>query len=122
MFEPGMQMAVLSGDPTKAEHFTVRVKVPAGYLIKPHWHPADEHVTVVSGLINVGILNSMEPVTTLDRAIAKAYGVGSFATMPARKPHFAFAGPEGVELQIHGMGPFAMTYLDPQDDPRNRRR
>jgi len=48
--QPGAQLAVLEGDPTASSgDFTIRLKLPAGYKIAPHWHPTRENVTVISG-------------------------------------------------------------------------
>ena len=44
----GAKATVLEGDPSKAGPFTIRAELPPGYQIKPHWHPAIEHVTVIS--------------------------------------------------------------------------
>ncbi len=46
---PGAQIAVLEGDLGTAEPFTMRLKLPADYVIAPHIHPAYERVTVLSG-------------------------------------------------------------------------
>src|SRR5437899_4555160 len=48
VFAKGAQFVVLSGDPGKPGPFAVRLKMPAGYKIAPHWHPTDAHVPVVS--------------------------------------------------------------------------
>jgi len=40
-------------------------------------------------------------------------GVGSFYMLPANTKHYAWAGPKGVTLQIHGVGPSGMTMVDP---------
>ena len=45
IFPAGAKMAVLQGDPGKPGLFTVRLDMPDGYRIPPHWHPADEHIT-----------------------------------------------------------------------------
>jgi hypothetical protein len=39
------------------------------------------------------------------------------ALMPARMHHFAWAGDETV-VQLHGLGPWEIRYLNPADDPR----
>src|SRR5256885_11820435 len=52
---PGAQLAVLEGDPSKAGPYTVRVKFPDGYKVQPHWHPAAEKITVLSGTLKVGM-------------------------------------------------------------------
>jgi quercetin dioxygenase-like cupin family protein len=52
---PGAQIAILIGDPTKAEMVVSRTKLPANYQIPPHTHPYAEVVTVISG--SVGFLS-----------------------------------------------------------------
>ena len=52
---PGSKMAVLAGDPTKPGPFVVRLKQPKGSRIPPHWHPTDEHVTVIEGTLALGM-------------------------------------------------------------------
>ena len=106
----GATVALLSGDPMKAEPFVVRVKVPAGYRIMPHWHPNDENVTVLSGTFALGMGEKF------DAAALKALPAGSYMRMPARMNHFA-AAKTAATYQVHGMGPFTMTYLNPADDP-----
>jgi hypothetical protein len=44
---------------------------------------------------------------------------GGYASMPAEMRHFGLARTATV-VQIHGMGPFSSTYVNPADDPRNR--
>jgi hypothetical protein len=43
---------------------------------------------------------------------------GGYAVLPANMRHFAFAR-TAVTVQIAGIGPFAITYVNPADDPRN---
>jgi quercetin dioxygenase-like cupin family protein len=109
----GATVAVLSGDPGQSGPFTVRVKFPAGYRVAPHWHPTDENLTVLSGSLSLGMGE------TYDEAAAKALGPGDFSVMPAEMRHFAFSK-GGVTFQIHGNGPFTLTYVNPGDDPRNQ--
>src|ERR1700733_12157568 len=53
---PGAQLAVLEGNPMASSgDYTVRLKMPAGYRIAPHWHPKRENVTVLSGTLKVGM-------------------------------------------------------------------
>jgi quercetin dioxygenase-like cupin family protein len=110
VFPKGAQMAVLSGDPGKPGPFTVRVKFPANYRIPAHHHPTYEAVTVLSGELHVGMGDR------LSEANSDALGPGGFANLPANMNHFAFSGPETV-VQINSEGPFAMTYVNPADDP-----
>jgi quercetin dioxygenase-like cupin family protein len=108
----GAEVAVLAGDPTVAgSQFTLRVKMPVGYKVPPHWHPSDEHVTVLQGALMVGMGDKF------DEASMKTLTVGSFAAMPKEMRHYVQAK-EAVIIQVHGTGPFALTYVNPADDPR----
>jgi quercetin dioxygenase-like cupin family protein len=110
----GAKSAVIEGNPTKAGLFTMRVKIPANYRIPAHWHPADEHVTVISGTFHMGMGDK------LDTSAGHALPAGSFAVMPATSRHFAYTNEETV-IQLHGMGPWGITYVNPADDPRSRK-
>ena len=48
-------MAVVSGDPSKAELFQVQLSLPDGYKIPPHFHPTDEVIEVKEGVFLVGM-------------------------------------------------------------------
>ncbi|NKB69036.1 MAG: cupin [Candidatus Latescibacteria bacterium] len=108
----GAKFAVMEGNPSQAGEFTMRLKVPANYKIAPHWHPAIEHVTVISGSFYMG-LGEM-----FDAAKASKMDVGGFAAMAVGTKHFAFTKDEGAIVQLHGMGPWGITYINPTDDPR----
>ena len=51
----GAKLAVLEGDPFKSGLYTMRLSVPTGYKIPPHFHKKFEHVTVISGAFNLGM-------------------------------------------------------------------
>src|SRR5262245_25397427 len=110
---PGAQAAVLLGSPAKEGPFVLRLKFPAGFTVPPHRHSKDELVTVIAGRFAVA---SGEK---LDRASLKPLPPGSFAHLPAGMPHYAWAEVETV-VQINGVGPFDVTYVDPTDDPRKK--
>ena len=107
----GARFAVLQGDPGQPGIYTIRLEFPAGYVIRPHFHPTDEHVTVLSGSFVVGMGDSV------DTQHGQRLGAGGFITAPALAHHFAVARLKTV-VQIHGEGPFALTYVHPADDPR----
>jgi len=111
---PGAMLAVLEGDMSKEGPFTVRLTVPANYKIPPHWHPAIEHVTVVKGSFYMGSGEKF------DEAAATKLTVGGFAVMPVKHVHYAFSK-EAAEIQLHGMGPWGITYINAADDPRNKK-
>jgi quercetin dioxygenase-like cupin family protein len=113
VFEKGASFSVISGDPGKAGLFVVRLKMPAGYKVAPHWHPTDEHVTVLSGTLSLGMGEKF------DAATMKALPAGGYALLPAEMRHYAMSK-TAAEIQVHGMGPFALTYVNPADDPSQR--
>jgi quercetin dioxygenase-like cupin family protein len=110
---PGAQAAVLLGSPAKEGPFVLRLKFPAGYAVPPHRHSKDELVTVISGKFAIGAGEK------LDRTIATALPPTSFVHLPAGMPHYALADGEAV-VQINGVGPFDVKYVDPKDDPRRQ--
>lgn len=113
IFEKGAQFTVVSGDPGQAGLYVVRLKMPAGYKIAPHWHPTDEHVTVLSGTFALGMGD------TFDKNKMQGLGTGGYALLPAEMRHYAMARTEAI-VQVHGMGPFKLTYVNPADDPSTR--
>jgi quercetin dioxygenase-like cupin family protein len=111
VFPPGAQMAVLEGDPGGSGLFTVRLRMPNGYKIAPHTHPTDENVTVISGAFRVGMGN------TFDKKGMMVLHGGGFVTAPRNQAHFAEAQGETI-VQVHALGPFALTYVNPADMPK----
>ena len=106
VFPPGAEFAVLQGDPSKAEPFTVRLRFPNGYKIPPHTHPTAENVTVLSGTFLAGmgarfVESDLHP-----------YGRDDFASVPAGHAHFAMARGQTI-VQVTAIGPFALTYVNP---------
>ncbi len=110
---PGAQAVVLAGDPGKEGVFVIRAKLPAGYRVPPHWHPSDELVTVLSGTLQFGMGDKF------DLASTRALTAGSFVTAAKDMRHYVQAkGP--TVIQVTAMGPFAITYVNPADDPRTK--
>jgi hypothetical protein len=112
---PGAKLAVVSGDPGKAEPFVIRGQLPAGYKIAPHWHPTTEHVTVLSGTFSIGMGEKF------DAAAMKDLPPNGYAAMPAKMPHFAMAK-TATTIQVHGMGPFVVNYVNSADDPSQQKK
>jgi quercetin dioxygenase-like cupin family protein len=111
----GAKMAVLEGDPTKEGPFVVRFQFPEGYHIPPHTHPKTERVTVISGALYLATGES------LDRSNAKKLPAGSFGYWPAGMKHAGWSEGETV-IQLHGIGPWQINYVNPADDPRNAKK
>jgi len=112
--QPGAQIAVLSGDPTKPVAYAVRLKFPANYAIAAHWHPTDENVVVTSGAITFGMGDKLMK----GAATNKTLQVGGYALMPAKMNHFAYTAEE-TTIVLYGQGPVEFNYVNPADDPRN---
>lgn len=110
---PGAQMAILIGDPSKAGPYVARAKFPDGYKVPPHWHPTDENVTVVQGTFLMGTGDKF------DTATLEELPVGSYVNMPKTMRHYAMAKGETI-IQLHGMGPFEINYVNASDDPRKK--
>ena len=110
---PGAKIAVIEGPLAEAVPFTLRLKFPADYKIPAHWHPAIEHVTVISGTFNMGVGDK------LDAAKTTPLSAGSVAIMQPKTNHFAWTTGETI-IQVHGVGPWAITYVNPEDDPRKK--
>jgi quercetin dioxygenase-like cupin family protein len=111
---PGAKLAMVHGDPSKEGLFVYRVKFPAGYKVAPHLHKASENVTVLGGVFFVGAGEKF------DQGSAKELPTGAFVAIPAEHPHFAAAGGQEVLIQVHGVGPTDIRFIDPADDPRKK--
>ena len=110
---PGAKIAVIEGPLSDPVPFTFRVKLPANYKIPAHSHPASERVTVLSGTFNIGAGD------TFDQAKTKALPAGSVSIMEANTNHFAWTTEETI-VQLNGVGPWGITYVNPADDPRKK--
>lgn len=111
----GAEVAVLYGDPGKEGPFAMRLKFPANYRIPPHTHPSHEIVTVISGTFRVGMGEAA------DRSKAQVLPAGSLFAYPPGTPHFAYVDEETV-IQITTTGPWGLSYVNPNDDPRRQPR
>ncbi len=111
----GAQLAVLEGDPTKEGQFVMRIKMPDGYRVAPHTHPKQERLTVISGTLHVGMGEKFDP------KMAFELPAGTFGTWPPGMKHFGWTEGETV-IQLHGVGPWDVQYLNPADDPRNAKK
>ena len=113
VYAPGAQIAVVRGDPSKEGLYVVRLKVPAGFKIAPHTHPNDENVTVLSGSFNIGTGDKLDP------GKGTSVKAGGYSFVMKGMTHYAWFTEETV-LQLHGVGPQGVTYVDPSDDPRKK--
>jgi mannose-6-phosphate isomerase-like protein (cupin superfamily) len=108
---PGAEIAVVSGDPdATGAPFVMRFRYHGDVRVPPHWHPTDEHMTVLSGTFVVGMGERF------DESSATVLGAGAYARIPARMAHYA-ASKGDTLVQVHGIGPFAINYVNPADAP-----
>ena len=110
---PGAKLAVIEGPLNEAKPFTMRIKFPANYKIPPHYHTAIEHVTVIRGEFFMGVGEKF------DESKGTGLKAGDVAIMQVKTPHFAYTKQE-TEVQVHGVGPWTLTYVNPADDPRKK--
>ncbi len=111
---PGAKLAVLEGDLKQAAPFTMRIRLPPNFKVPAHTHPVFERVTVLSGTFHLGIGKEF------DRAKATAYPAGGVTFMPPGMPMYAYTENEESVIQLHGTGPWGITYLNPAEDPRKQ--
>jgi hypothetical protein len=111
---PGAKVALLEGDPAKPGPFVMRVRMPDAYRVAPHTHPKPERVTVISGTFHLGM------GATFDKGKGRVMPAGSYGSWPAGMQHYAWVEGETV-IQLHGVGPWSITYVNPADDPRKAR-
>lgn len=109
----GSKVAVVSGDPGKAGPFTIRVDMPPDYVIRPHYHPTSEQLRLIEGTVHFGHGAKWD-----DKGL-KTLAPNSPVTLSAKEPHYLHAASRAV-LEVQSTGPFAITYVDPKDDPRTK--
>jgi quercetin dioxygenase-like cupin family protein len=108
---PGtLQTATLFGDPTKAEMYVQRIKLPAGLKLMPHYHPdAPRTVIVLSGTLYYA------RGTSWDEGKLQAFPAGTFFTEPLKVPHYAWAKDGEVILQLTAIGPTGVALVEAPD-------
>lgn len=112
---PGAQLAVLEGNPMATSgDYTIRLKMPAGYRIAPHWHPKRENVTVISGTLRFGMGDRFE------ESSMTSFPAGSFAYLDPDMHHYVMASGDTI-VQVHGMAPVQFNYINPEDDPSRKK-
>ena len=113
----GAQIAVVSGDPTKAGSYTVRLKFPAHYSVPAHSHPTDENVIVLNGALTLGMGDKLEKGAAANKTLAP----GGYALAAANMNHYAYTGAQETTIVLYGIGPVEFKYVNPSDDPRNKK-
>jgi quercetin dioxygenase-like cupin family protein len=112
-FPPSARLAIVVGEPTEPGPYVIRVKLPAGVKLMPHWHPEDRVYTVISGVFYIGL------GAEFDEEKLEAYPPGAVIVLPGGTPHFHWAKSGEYVTQVTAIGPLGLEYLDGKDDPRN---
>jgi quercetin dioxygenase-like cupin family protein len=107
----GAKVAVLDGNPKEAGAFAMRISLPDGYRIPPHFHPVQERVTVVQGTFQLGMGDKF------DKTALKSLPAGAYVSMQPGTPHFVQAKGNTI-VQVNAVGPWKLTYVNPADDPQ----
>jgi mannose-6-phosphate isomerase-like protein (cupin superfamily) len=108
---PGVEMAVVSGDPDKKGGlYVIRIRSKGEVKVPPHWHPSDEHITVLAGSFLVARGDKYDASKLIE---LKA---GAHSLMPATSRHFGLHKAGNV-VEVYGEGPFAPTFVNLEDDP-----
>lgn len=110
---PGAKFAVIQGNPAEPGPFAYRIWFPADYSVAAHRHPVDENVTVLWGTLYAGMGDK------LDRESSKPFRPGGYFAMPANHAHYVWTREETL-IQVQGIGPTAITFVDPAEDPRKK--
>ena len=110
----GAESVILVGDPTKAGVFIAWLKFPADYPIPAHTHPFTEVITVLKGQLGNGMGE------TFDKANGEVLNVGESFVLPAGHAHYVWTTDEETIVELIATGPWDITYINPEDDPRNQ--
>lgn len=110
-----MKIAILSGNPDEPGPFVVRYWMPSGKRFVPHRYADQREVTVLKGIFWVA---EGESYNWRDM---NEYKQGAVIVREAGKPYYAWARTE-VMLEERGTGPTVIEYVNPEDDPRNKRK
>jgi uncharacterized RmlC-like cupin family protein len=102
----GIRTTILSGDPTKAGLYTIRLAVPGNMRIQAHVHRDERTAVVVSGQWSIGFGERF------DESALKLLPPGSFYEEPGERPHFASTGAGPVVIYISGVGPTDTRFLE----------
>lgn len=111
---PGALCAILTGNPSKEGFYLLRLKLPANYKVAPNWQTKTIFVTVISGSYHIGVGDKF------DLQQGKTLGTLSSVVIPS-KSHLYFWTTQEAVLQIHGLGPWDIHFIDPAQDPRKAR-
>jgi hypothetical protein len=99
----GSANAILAGDPTKPGIYVELTKWKAGHMSRPHFHPNDRYIYVISGTWWVGWGSKYDPAST------KPLPAGSYVRHFGKQIHYDGAKEGDTILEIVGEGPATST-------------
>ncbi len=118
-FVPGIprpvEMAIVSGDPSREGPYVVRYRTPSGMRFAPVTHPDARQLIIVKGTYWIAQGESYN-WKQMDE-----FKAGSVIQKEANKPYFGWAR-TAVILEERGTGPTNIQYVHEDDDPRNHRK
>ncbi len=110
----GAEVAVIDGDmKKKGSLVSWRLRVPDGWKIPPHFHPADEHVTVLQGAFWMGMGDKF------DESALHEVPTGGFHAISKGVRHYGMAKGQTI-IQAYAIAPWGITYVNPADDPSKK--
>jgi len=112
----GAKSALLIGDPTKSGVFIVWLKFPPNYPIPAHTHPFTEVITVLKGKLGNGMGK------TFDVKHGEVLNQGESFVLPAGHSHYVWTTDEETIVELIATGPWDITYINPADDPRIKKK
>jgi hypothetical protein len=110
---PGVKIAVIEGPLNQAVPIMFRLKFPPNFKVMPHWHPGIEHITIISGTLNMGIGDKFDASNT------RALKTGSVSVMQPKTNDYVWTSEETIG-QVHSIGPWSVNYVNPADDPAKK--
>ncbi len=113
-YPPSVHLAVVAGEISEAEPYTIRVKVPHGVKFMPHRHAEDRVYTVISGVFYIGLGDEFNA----DKL--EAYPPGAVIILPGNTSHFHWAKSGEYITEVSAIGPLSIEFVNSKDDPRNQ--
>jgi quercetin dioxygenase-like cupin family protein len=109
--ESGITFTIIQGNPRQEEFYIIRARFAPGVFSAPHFHPNDRFVTVIKGTWWAGTGN------VLDKENAVRLDPGGYMMHPAGAVHYDGSKGEEVIVQISGMGPAPIIFVDEAGNP-----
>lgn len=94
--------------------YQIRVKLPDGFKIPPHWFENKVRLDVLSGVFYLGSGDK------IDMEMTQEIKAGGYKTLPPEIHHYGVVeGPTIIKLTTSA--PWSVNYVNPEDDPRKKK-